>query len=58
VSNGLFAYTFSLLTCQDNVIFPLMEILGIDQHKETKNPNRSWKGVKKFFKVSHLNACV
>ena len=34
----------------DTITFPLMEILGIDQFKDVKNINRSWKGVKQFFK--------
>ena len=41
------------ITCADvadTIIFPLMEVLGIDQFKDTKNVNRSWKGVRQFFK--------
>ena len=34
----------------ETIIFPLMEMLGIDQFKGVKNVNRSWKGVKQFFK--------
>jgi hypothetical protein len=31
-----------------DVIFPFMELLGIDDHKYASNPDRNWVGVKVF----------
>jgi hypothetical protein len=51
INNEWFAKCSTIYTdVTDTIIFPLMEILGIDQFKDVKNVNRSWKGVKQFFK--------
>ncbi|KAK6168582.1 hypothetical protein SNE40_019783 [Patella caerulea] len=40
------------------VIFPLMNILGIDDKSSQKNPSRNWEGVRDFFheKIPELEA--
>ena len=44
----------------EDIIFPFMKLLGIDEHEHTSNPDRNWFGVKKFLdqKVPWLEAKV
>ena len=35
----------------DWVIFPLMDLLGIDKQQDHENENRNWVGVREFFKT-------
>ena len=32
------------------LIYPLMDILGIDQHKDAPDQDRTWRGVRNFFR--------
>jgi hypothetical protein len=43
-----------------DVIFPFMELLGIDDHKYASNPDRNWVGVKHFLteKIEELKRKV
>ena len=34
----------------EDIIYPLMDVLGIDNHKDTPNQDRSWRGVRDFFR--------
>ena len=45
----------------DWVIFPIMDLLGIDKQQDHRNENRNWVGVREFFKtkldrLEHLKA--
>ena len=34
----------------EKLIFPYMDLLGIDKAQKVKNPNRNWNGIRNFFK--------
>ena len=37
------------ISINETVILPLKQAIGIDEFKDTVNPNRSWEGISMFF---------
>lgn len=48
--SGLYVVQEVYATLGDLIIFPLMDLLGIDDKSGVKNTNRNWEGVRNFFR--------